>query len=878
LSLVCFKGISLKKADPVDLQKALQSYIACNYSADESKAVQAKVSEIGNLRTTVSTISANHDTSLTDIESLRAYYKQLCSMSVRFPFGSHNAGWLRSKVSTVKVAFSWYDSIRKKRKQDYSVHFEMAAVLYNIGALYSKEAIRKKRSMDELKEACTLFNQAAGVFDYIAGNDDLNKWGDENDMSVDNLKMVSALMIAQAQACFFEKACANKVSPTLVAKLAAGTAQLFNVAESACSAALFRNAVYPWQRHCHYQYLAYSSSACYWQAKHAITQCAYGEEIAWLQKARSLLTASEGFQSNLTGDVAATKQILMNAINERLREATSDNDKIYFNPITKQADLPQLEPKIVVKATAFAAPAPDPSQEDPFSRLVPAQVHEQAAKFKADAADFCTGLRRQGLEDAEAMKAALHAMNLPAALEAFSTAAGLPEELWSKIRDIQYKGGFQALQTLQANLAAAVQAASSMHAEAKEQLDKEFQEDQEMREKFSAQWNRRSSKEITVDLQRSVEEIDSFFQQAQQTDSEITKSMRENEASFVELMQSKASIETSLPAPPSAGQKPQACIALEGLLQQLSSLQTQREEICSSLDKACETLDIIPGLLSKDSKGKTVTDVTEEGMASLKAQEAELVALKTSQDALLQQITGQNADFVRTREKNDIVAARASIIQNLHGSINTFNRLMDNLSEGLKFYTELASTKISPLQQNIHDFCMARNMEKRVILDQLTNDLSKASLTDTGNSRSGLQEPAIGVAVNPNAWTGAPQAYAFTPQPTAVAAGQVPPPMQHGQVPAPAGYAVPAPTPTNPVAPSPYAPVFVVPPNQYQPHDPAVAGAPAGVPGGVPGGLPLGGASMAAAPAGAKWACQVCTFLNEAQHLACSMCNTPKAN
>ncbi|ETO16409.1 hydroxyproline-rich glycoprotein family protein, partial [Reticulomyxa filosa] len=83
------------------------------------------------------------------------------------------------------------------------------------------------------------FRDAAGAFKHLAGQDESIGLACTLDIQKDSANMLATLMLAQAQACFFEMvnqsnldtnflfATKKKTSPGLLSKLAMGTAQLF---------------------------------------------------------------------------------------------------------------------------------------------------------------------------------------------------------------------------------------------------------------------------------------------------------------------------------------------------------------------------------------------------------------------------------------------------------------------------------------------------------------------------------------------------------------------------------------------------------------------------------------------------------------------------
>jgi hypothetical protein len=95
--------------------------------------------------------------------------------------------------------------------------------------------------------------------------------------------------------------------------------------------------------------------------------------------------------------------------------------------------------------------------------------------------------------------------------------------------------------------------------------------------------------------------------------------------------------------------------------------------------------------------------------------------------------------------------------------------------EGLKFYGDLARQKLDPLKQRLTDFSVARDIEKRMILDQLTSELAGYP----GDSKTSYGGPvAPGGPGGPSGGSGGygHPPIASAPSPWAVPSSYAPPP------------------------------------------------------------------------------------------------------
>ena len=90
--------------------------------------------------------------------------------------------------------------------------YEKCCTLFNVGALLSQIACSQNLGADDgLKTAAKYFQQAAGIYSHLKDTvyPQLQTLPTA-DMSVDCLGALSAIMVAQAQDCFYQKASAGK--------------------------------------------------------------------------------------------------------------------------------------------------------------------------------------------------------------------------------------------------------------------------------------------------------------------------------------------------------------------------------------------------------------------------------------------------------------------------------------------------------------------------------------------------------------------------------------------------------------------------------------------------------------------------------------------
>ena len=156
------------------------------------------------------------------INSIKSYYNQLYFIETRFFKGERSNG----------VHFSWFDCLAGTLFTQFSIGFEKACVIFNLGALHSQIATKKDRSTAEgAEEALKHYQLAAGTFRF------LKKYFVNTpcpDLSDQCLEIIRSLMLAQAQECLFERVAMDgegkKITSNLIDYLLAIVACYQNVA------------------------------------------------------------------------------------------------------------------------------------------------------------------------------------------------------------------------------------------------------------------------------------------------------------------------------------------------------------------------------------------------------------------------------------------------------------------------------------------------------------------------------------------------------------------------------------------------------------------------------------------------------------------------
>ena len=239
-----------------------------------------------------------------------------------------------------------------------------------------------------------------------------------SDFSPEGLQMIIDLMLAQAQALYYNKChetAAAKLTrgnetmkSALCAKLAAHTVNLYEkslkVAETSSLASILHAG---WIKRMKYQLHLYKSAAFYKQSEVVHSKAlkvgeGYGLELAYLKMAEK--------QCRLAKEVVKTKgakfsQVeigtvddLLKKISEMFKSRSSDNEVIYLESIPDDSEVPVIAPKAMAKATlpedfdVSMIQGNNRTFEDLFRAMIPTVVVKSTKRYEKRLSDLLTNI------------------------------------------------------------------------------------------------------------------------------------------------------------------------------------------------------------------------------------------------------------------------------------------------------------------------------------------------------------------------------------------------------------------------------------------------------------------------------------------------------
>jgi programmed cell death 6-interacting protein len=214
-------AFNVKSTSPAPVSKALSPFV----DSQKWKAGASFVQELDAWREKVRQLRYSTQGAERCREGALHYYK--LATHAAHHFGGVNL------ATEAKLSFRWHDTFSPKlsvAQPDW--RYERAAVLFNLAASLSYLATLQDRGGPEgMKLACKYFQEAAGAIAEVRRVSKEGAWVEYTpDMTNDFLEALEALMLAQAQKCFYEKAVGDGRPHALIAKLAAECAALYSEA------------------------------------------------------------------------------------------------------------------------------------------------------------------------------------------------------------------------------------------------------------------------------------------------------------------------------------------------------------------------------------------------------------------------------------------------------------------------------------------------------------------------------------------------------------------------------------------------------------------------------------------------------------------------
>eukprot|EP00850_Spirogloea_muscicola_P014537 SM000105S13882 [mRNA] locus=s105:279655:285368:- [translate_table: standard] len=728
---------------------------------------------------------------------LQRYYRALAVMESRFPISGE-----REHVNT--LAFTWFDAIKQSRKAtQQNIHFEKAAVAFNLGAVQSQLALSADRSTPAgLKQACNCFQAAAGAFAFLRDNIAIKAFSANTanctpDVSVECAGMLERFMLAQAQECFFEKVLADGKPPILCSKVAKQVGMYYEEAYAALLLPpLNQHFDRTWLNHVQLKAAQFHAEAYFRVALDLHAQENIAEEIARLKAASGVISEVKKNTRGVVGPLMDAVSKLEVAVLRNLERANKENDRVYLMRVPSNEMLPPLPAATLVKSFPITDVL-DASNEKMFVGLVPDSSAKALSKY-TEMVDNIIRTQAEKLEqESNVTRVKLKEMNMPDALLALEGINVLPDHLRDDVEAVLVDGGPAGLQQELAQLKDLRRVNEELLVQTEETLEKESREDAQIRAQFGTRWTRPQSSTLTKNLRDRANGFAGNLKQAGESDARIEKAIEDNRQLLSVL--SNQPVEAALPKLTRPivsvhGNEDHIAATLRDLLgltllRLLCSYQADLEKLGQ---ERAGLEDMLKDMKRKDNilnhlltTSGSYEDLFKRELAKYDPVCAEVSQNVQAQQNLLQEIKTQCDIFAVAFNLRDHNAEKDKVCKQIEAAVAKYREIRGNMNEGLKFYITLQDA-ITALKQQCSDYVMTRSIQCREMMEDLQRQIAGLSFDkprpnpppptqpspppppppqqqQPQTSYSSLSQPHYSTSVPP-AYTGSGQGYGSSPQ------------------------------------------------------------------------------------------------------------------
>ncbi|ERN14052.1 hypothetical protein AMTRI_Chr01g111370 [Amborella trichopoda] len=717
-------AIHEKKPTSIDLYRPLRNYITLHYSERQAINLEDDLETLKQLRSDIESSPNTSPDSRRDL--LQSYFRSLSVIESRFP--------ISPEKDHVNVTFTWADAFKSNRKaSQQSIHLEKAAVLFNLGAIYSQIALGADRTgANGLKTACNAFQGAAGAFAYLRDNVAMKAGLGQCtvDLSVECVGMLERLMLAQAQECFFEKVIADGKPPGLCAKVARQVSLYYEETFAALNIQPFNQHFdRTWISHVQLKAAQFYAEACYRLALELHDKEEIAEEIARLKSGVSALSDAKKSTKGAVGLLLDSVTRLESNLNRNLERAIKENDRVYLMRVPAPNSLPSLPAASLVKSTPMVDIL-DASKVKMFASLVPDSSAKALSRYTEMVDDIIRTQAEKLQQGSEITRVKLKEMDLPDSILALEGNLTIPSDLKEEVEAVQISGGPSGLESELQQLKDLKRVNQELLIQTEELLQKEAREDAQFRMQFGTRWTRPQSGTLTKNLQDRLNRFAGNLKQATDSDGRIERAVRDHLA-LMSILDCRP-IESALPslARPIMsldGNEDAIVGALKQSLRQLETLGAQRAGLEDMLKEMKRKDDILPKLMTTTG---SYEDLFKKELSKYDNICQEIAQNIEAQEQLLLQIQAQNDDFAAVFNLEDYKAAREKSYKQISAAITKYREIRENINEGLKFYVTLQDA-ITNIKQQCSDFIMTRNIQCREMMEDVQRQMAGLNFNDS---------------------------------------------------------------------------------------------------------------------------------------------------
>ncbi|KAI1292180.1 Tyrosine-protein phosphatase non-receptor type 23 [Halotydeus destructor] len=662
-------------AEP-DLEGPMKKIIA-HYYQENPEEYNVEIRELEALRK--SACRATRD--LTGCSLLKRYYAQISSLENRFQILKAN----------LDVQFAWLNVYTEETVYG-DIHFELASVLYNIGALHAELGALDLRMNDQsMKTACRHFQCASWAFEQIRDNPAGNK---SKDLSHDLLSFLARVMIAQAQECILEKSMLDNKQSSITAKIAAQVCEYYNNSllmliqaslndsygsiVDVVGSKLFKE----WKKFVELKISYYNAVCNLFMGMSCEDQQKMGERLTWFKTADEKVKDCAKIAKEIDKrDVVESITFLTDYLRGKLDNAQKENDMVYHEIVPTNDKLVAVKGVSLVKPIAFTISDPDICGSDIFRKLVPIECHETASIYTEEKDQLMRSVRQKIASKNEALETYMSSLQLRKDTIR-PKVSDVPDELIEICAAMSTRDNpVEIIEKLLSNLDSVSNEVGSILKQCRDKILKDESEEKNHKALFG-----KPSTRVLTELESELKKHEDAHMKATKSNALVKHNFKRHVDDMHVISDSTGkSLNNVLPTATDIQVDSSILSELEKLVSKVDEMKGQRSVLENQLRESILKDDVLAKVVSH-SKG----DLDEIFDSELKKFEKHVSLIDqnlAAQENILKALTKANARYAETRKAvKQREKERQERVQQLIVAYEVYQDILDNAEKALQFY------------------------------------------------------------------------------------------------------------------------------------------------------------------------------------------------
>ncbi|XP_052758573.1 tyrosine-protein phosphatase non-receptor type 23 [Galleria mellonella] len=695
----------------------LKQYISEAYREDPD-SYSNEIHQLEGLRSA----AVRPTTDSAGLSALIRYFCQLRAIQSRFPM---------AKGQPVACTFAWKDIYANMTCPLADIRFEMACILYNIGALHTQLAASEPRtSVESLKTACTRYQNAAWAFQHLR---EQYPQPPGVDVSSDIMRLFQEICFAQAQECILDKSIQDTKKPSVVGAVATQVLFFYRNALALLGPSTGTDNIHEitgtkiynyWHRYLSFKSFYVGCIVCLYQGMNAEEQQKMGERVAFYQQAVDKLNEARKLAKYIEPTQITQEALTFtnDVVEGKRKAAKNENEFIYHEEVPDKDLLLDLKPVCLVKAMAINFNDPELSGPDIFSRLVPIGAHEASSMYSEEKAKLLRHVVGQAESKNTELMEFMSSLQLDQ-LEVLESDQKIPQEIVDRCAAMNAKA--EIIQTLvdsMNNLAEIITDVEQSLAEIKTLIQDETKKEKDYQQVMGP----RPPSIVQTELSREYHKYQEAHSRTNESNQVLHKAMTLHIANLRLLAQPLDVLQVKIPSIDNIeGLDRETMAEMRRVVGKAREMQTQRDALIQQLREAITNDDITSQLLARSSEpaDEIFKQELEKHTPKVKIIEQNLAA----QENIINKLTSLYASYGDSRRLlSDVLRKREGLINALITSYDTYEELLGKSQKGQEFYKKL-SHNVSQLLTRLRSTCQVQQEEREQLLAKHSSKASTPS-------------------------------------------------------------------------------------------------------------------------------------------------------